>query len=134
LRIGNLVNFYGGKRQGFITTISHPKTVVIFTYTSYIGMFGNMSMQQGCESHSVKINAIEPIPLTEEWLIKFGFERESGESYWVISELEIQSVPKIGGGEMLMMPNARYAKEIKYLHQLQNLYFALTGEELKTSN
>ncbi|MFM1755039.1 MAG: hypothetical protein RLZZ236_1978, partial [Bacteroidota bacterium] len=33
-------------------------------------------------------------------------------------------------GEIILVPNSRYAVELKYVHQLQNLYFALTGKEL----
>ena len=75
-------------------------------------------------------NDFKPIPLTEEWLIKFGFSRDG--SYWSHRHLNILTVEKIGGGEMLMTPNRKYALELKHVHQLQNLYFALTGEELTT--
>lgn len=69
----------------------------------------------------------EPIPLTEEWLLKFGgiikpdavlfngvhFLYEDGIVYFESEN------------------NGRSNTEIKHVHQLQNLYFALTGEELK---
>jgi hypothetical protein len=66
----------------------------------------------------------EPIPLTEEWLLKLGAKRDKIDNTYYLSELEI------------MLPNFfRYKtsiiRRIKYVHQLQNLYFALTGEELK---
>jgi hypothetical protein len=70
----------------------------------------------------------EPIPLTEEWLIKFGYQGNSiriGEmqiifdedygNYYLGDEQEIGLNPDL---------------EIKYVHQLQNLFKALTGEEL----
>lgn len=79
----------------------------------------------------VNHDLIDPVPLTEEWLFKFGFEREGGKAYWVLPYIKIHSVPTIDGDEILMMPNNRYACQIKHVHQLQNLYFALTNEELK---
>lgn len=79
-------------------------------------------------------NDFKPIPLTEEWLVKFGFE-------WSIFH---QAYHKTG---FLFDVNARYdggyylhgcrnsasiiMPEILFVHQLQNLYFALTGTELE---
>lgn len=73
----------------------------------------------------------KPIPLTEEWLVKFGFENE-GFDYWngpVFFEL-----CDCGNGEWRNSINCHeyeHGIAIKYVHQLQNLYFALTGEELQ---
>lgn len=70
----------------------------------------------------------EPIPLTEEWMLKFGFE----ESYWQASGKFAHWI-KDGAdwfdGDLNCIVYYRVT-EIKYVHQLQNLYFALTGEEL----
>jgi hypothetical protein len=75
-------------------------------------------------------NWIQPIPLTEEWFLKFGFEH-SGGYLW--------NCKKIGENRFLNNPYSVTHFEIKgyfgkshiqYVHQLQNLYFALTGEEL----
>jgi len=84
-----------------------------------------------------------PIPLTEEILLKAGFE------FWC-DELGIKCFYKIYGIEYFCVAtNGFYQLRsglkdsdaawrlgnnypfIKHLHQLQNLYFALTGEELK---
>ena len=72
------------------------------------------------------------IPLTEEWLLKFGFEEE-GESF----NLNDFSIELIGddGRWCTYFFDTYHSVEcslslIKYVHQLQNLYFALTGEEL----
>lgn len=66
-----------------------------------------------------------PIPLTEEWLIKFGFEKIGYE--WRLKQgWHWISVDKnsfyILGKQLGLLEN---------VHQLQNLYFALTGEELE---
>lgn len=68
-----------------------------------------------------------PIPLTTEWLTKFGFEKNNG--IWSKQSLQVyQQLPL-----RLFWYNEDFVVELKsilYVHQLQNLYFALTGEEL----
>jgi hypothetical protein len=81
----------------------------------------------------------KPIPLTEEWLIKFGFNCHTVENEartifysknWGINGVEIICLDYHYKGIFeYQVAKARY-KEVKYVHQLQNLYFALTGEEL----
>jgi hypothetical protein len=83
----------------------------------------------------------EPIPLTEEWLLKFGFciyydsyVRHSGRKTIEIS-LDAQADESgdvwIGYSNDIGIDIQTISLcEIKYVHQLQNLYFALTGEEL----
>ena len=68
-------------------------------------------------------NIYKPIPLTEEWLVKFGFE-EALNGWWSDDELWSYENKKFYLGA------STYLANITYVHQLQNLYFALTGEEL----
>ena len=74
-----------------------------------------------------------PIPLTEEWLVRFGFEEYlcldgiygfKLNEYVFINEGQFRMVSF--GSEDAMLLRA----EIVMVHQLQNLYHALTGEEL----
>ena len=69
---------------------------------------------------------IEPIPLTEEWLVKFGFEKEMFSNDFSFGDFELNFVNDFF--------EFYYGKDnvikIKSIHQLQNLYFALTNEEL----
>jgi hypothetical protein len=75
---------------------------------------------------------IRPVPLTEEWLLKFGFElqlRGTIKDYLKfnsdgVSEMLISSI----NGTEWTTYGVRY--KIQYVHQLQNLYYALTGQEL----
>lgn len=77
------------------------------------------------------------IPLTDEWLKRLGFvykynhNQDGDEHEWRQLDLpngeSIQQDRCIGDlsiGEYLKIPH------VKFVHQLQNLYFALTGEEL----
>lgn len=77
-----------------------------------------------------------PIPLTEEWLIKFGFVEKymSCHRRWTKDGLRIDQITDedFEGGKIPQEQIFFYNdKEISYVHQLQNLYFALTEEELQ---
>ena len=74
-----------------------------------------------------------PIPLTEEWLIKFGFEKSKVSSQFDKEKLTIQvsnELERHKKGRVYFNSWAILEESIKYVHQLQNLYFSLTGEEL----
>lgn len=75
------------------------------------------------------------IPLTEEWLLKFGFYKND-ENYYVKENQTSIDLIKILFDEFNFYAENRgvVLREIKYIHQLQNLYFTLTGEELKIQN
>jgi hypothetical protein len=74
----------------------------------------------------------EPIPLTEEWLIKFGLEdKEFKGTYHFVFFDEPLQIYKSYGIWRIMFYRINRIKDLRYVHQLQNLYFALTGTELK---
>ena len=97
--------------------------------------------EQPLDAYGIGFGVLDPIPLTPEILEKWcGFNdgeiRISDNTYLILDEDEgynvfikqfnaIGSTPDI---ETVLMP-----KCIKYLHQLQNLIYALTGEELKVN-
>ena len=88
-----------------------------------------------------------PIPLTPEILEKVGFSECADSNEYRVAlplgngtDLVIETLgckkgpydPLISESTADEIPkNYSYCKSISYLHQLQNLYFALTGEELK---
>lgn len=86
---------------------------------------------------------IEPIPLTEEWLLKFGFQKDDNGCYWVnllTHYFELEKSDCFWFPVYAQIPEFSHEKEqrvslncIEHVHQLQNLYFALTGEELTFS-
>ena len=85
----------------------------------------------------------EPIPITEEWLLKFGFEPINKHDNTFITYADwthnyfLQLDVRKGDNKYLILDNsfddlrAFSMVDIEYVHQLQNLYFALTGNELK---
>jgi len=80
---------------------------------------------------TTKIKLFDPIPLTTQWLERFGLDLVSWfceESYMVVKDESY--------GYCMKVRNASHKTSIqfsyfKYVHQLQNLCFALTGEVLK---
>jgi hypothetical protein len=72
-----------------------------------------------------------PIPLTEEWLVKFGFTEELDDSFRIYSSFNLSIELLRIEFEYLVYFESTRINEIKYVHQIQNLYFALTGEELE---
>ena len=77
---------------------------------------------------------IKPIPLTEEWLFKFGFqidELERDEYYIYEADHLVCLYKGINGGYQRTINDYDDGIELNNVHQLQNLCFALTGEELK---
>lgn len=89
---------------------------------------------------------IEPIPLTKDWLLKFGFKTDDFKAEFELDTINLDCEYTDEGewnlflkGKNIKPVESRneyrceyYPKaEIKYVHQLQNLYFALTGEELQ---
>ena len=77
---------------------------------------------------------LEPIPLTEEWLVKFGFKKEY-DNYWSHKKSYFE-IDKDNEGLWINSVNGNeyhHGNGFNHVHQLQNLYFALTGEELTTT-
>jgi hypothetical protein len=125
LRIGNLVDL--GNRIAKVTEINHLACVVVDLEET----------QDTIEDYE----RVKGIILTEEWLLKFGewvkeddlfvrrldtindalrldYINDDGELCWEFYVYNIAG-QRVG------------CAYIKYVHQLQNLYFALTGEELE---
>ena len=106
-----------------------------------IGQILDIGVKFKNTSLSSRYEKIQPIPLTEEILLKFGFIRNKIKT---ISEvIDVSGNDKLLEFEVTEMgldlwissdkiDEALYfpVNYIKYAHNLQNLYFALTGEEL----
>lgn len=75
----------------------------------------------------------EPIELTEEWLLRFGFVANNYNYEFELHPLTLDCEYTDKGEWITLYENTVLQSEIKYVHQLQNLYFALTGEELTLS-
>ena len=113
LRIGNLVIY-----EGMISVLTEITcTDVVLDHPAY-------------ESEiQASVFDIKPIPLTEDWLIKFGFTKidrdDEDFTYFKKGNIEFTDVSP-NGIELVWYELSPCIS----IHQLQNLYFALTGEEL----
>ncbi|WP_185260330.1 hypothetical protein [Elizabethkingia anophelis] len=76
------------------------------------------------------LDQLIPIPLTEEWLLKLGFIDEALECRNERIHKTYRSGELILDERFILM-DIDTKVEVKYIHQLQNLFYALTGEELK---
>lgn len=117
LRIGNWINDNG--------------------YNSIIGVIDSHyhAIQISGSPRMIALETIEPIPITEEWLVKFGFVRLGNQETWFGRALWTKGTFAVMHGYGTTNgQRTRYDMiEFDYVHQLQNLYFALTGEELTIS-
>ncbi len=92
-----------------------------------------------CEDLFDRINDLDEsnydaIPLTEEWLMKLGFDiirtLEKGANPILgifVTSISLKTVPNF---KITFSGSLEYEVGVKYVHQLQNLVFVMTGEEL----
>lgn len=90
------------------------------------------------EHGSLKDSNIKPIPLTEEILLKCGFEKEGYLEYIYFGEITNYILDGDTAGTYQVGVNQGccttfFSWGIKYLHQLQNLFYCLCGFELEVS-
>ena len=75
-------------------------------------------------------DGFDPIRLTEEWLLKFGFEMIN-KSYF---ELKVGNIifeyTKDLNDDWYILINDDIKIYLDYVHQFQNLYFSLTNKEI----
>lgn len=75
-----------------------------------------------------------PISITKEWLVKFGFNQKEEGLYFKKGIIVVDPDDYL---VLLDTVDPEYYIElphIKYVHQLQNLYFDITGKELNFLN
>ena len=75
---------------------------------------------------------IEPMPLTEDLLLRFDFKKiENDGVYYTLNgvNIDLDFETFLINNHSDMWDN--YGVKLNYVHELQNLYFALTKEELK---
>ena len=104
-----------------------------------LGLFGSedsaLSVSTYQEENVIKyqnheFNMVQGIPLTEEWLKKLGFDKRENPNntkksvFWDNGEVKLILSDKLYCSDIVQ------TIELKHVHQLQNLYFALTNQEL----
>lgn len=123
LRIGNLLEFSNGIQPNKIFSVGRR-------------FFSGASVEREDGDFDIT-NYYNPIPITEEWLLKFGFEKRS-DCEWIYEKFPI--FVNCGNHNLvhIIATENTFAMPVQIggvkVHQLQNLYFALTGEELTILN
>ena len=84
-------------------------------------------------------NDFEPIPLTEDYLLKFGFNYIRNVNEYHNRKINegayyLKPVGDVYNHWYLYHKTKMITENIQHVHQLQNIYFALTGEELTINN
>lgn len=78
-----------------------------------------------------------PIPLTEQWLERFGFEKVNHKGINGYLSVNCELIYNIESKQMFSFSEVDGSvwnlTRVVFVHHLQNLFFALTGEELKYS-
>ena len=114
-----------------------------------ITLFADIIDEDMFVNNQEEADDIEPIPLTEDWLLKLGFENyewctdcafiKFNSSHMMLRyyndkwHCQKTIVSKDSKGQKMSEAKQIVKKGmIKHVHQLQNLYHALMGEELTT--
>lgn len=98
---------------------------------------GEILIQCNEDSEMLLLIHAKPVELTEEWLIKFGFKEDRGSFFIKLNEYQLKITKNcFSDYSWWFSINTGYGSQpytmiIKYVHQLQNLYFALTEKELE---
>jgi hypothetical protein len=117
LRSGNyILGLYQNEEDDLIN-----ETICEFKFYNCYDNFYWVESKDGVEEYI----GFKPIELTYQWLDKFGFEfKDAGDfgHYYSLEDFDLNQD---------YQPIDFDCIEIKYVHQLQNVYFSLTGKELE---
>lgn len=120
LRIGNLIINTFKKTNGFPDYIDRVVSLAAY------GEINVWSEPINKENGGSKCMMFEGVPLTKEWLLRFGFKFMSmtidSPATWIKDQIQLKQTES---KDIIF-----HGLQIKHVHQLQNLYFALTGKEL----
>ena len=124
LRIGNLVSF--GGRMATVYQVNRSGAVLQYD--------GDTNTEiEGVRRSTVSANDIEPVRITEEILLKSGFYKDEGSIRLYIKHVmnsNIRAFRVLLSNTGLYFPNVEWGVNMTGVHQLQNLYFSITGQEL----
>jgi hypothetical protein len=125
-RIGNLLTSKGWGNVGAIEGIEVTEDGFELKVKGYVHPWDD------------KYFDLAPIQITDEWLKKLGFVDIGNDDFLIAPPTKRISSFKAGinkhFGKFSWSNMVLNEIEIKYVHELQNLFFALTGEELSIEN
>ena len=117
IRIGNLFELQsfpeGNNRIGKVAEVSQKQVLI--------------------DRKSFTLDRLIPIFITEELLLASGFTEFGWLKGFSVFQCNHFKCTLNGNGVNLFGGNVNNLKPVRYFHELQNLYFDLTGEELEIS-
>lgn len=128
LRIGN---YFHPVSDGM--EIHLPITDIVYRVGS-VDKFGEVKVIEPGNEETHVFRKYAGVQITGEWLKKFGFENilPNHDGQVACNKYPITvNARKNNSIYVEYLGSCIRSHHIKYVHQLQNLYFALTGEELK---
>lgn len=148
LRIGNFVNVPNKEQSPFLIMGLDIYTKRDGSVSGKIESFRfvlppSSVFDTGVHPLTWEVEDVSGVPLTEEWLLKFGFQEDSKKRFFSlflnkddVNEYSRQVIDVwLGADDFQAAELCRSGVcfkrvKIKHVHQLQNLHFALTGTEL----
>lgn len=127
LRLSNLIDVGGNTLNTYQTY--KPTKVTLAILNEIVG--------ENEERPNAVLSVFQPIPLTEEWLLKFHNEEEVEKSKRFSNEIIIYDRFKFIWKEeyrywyVITAHQHEYLTKIEFVHEYQNFIFDLTGEELE---
>jgi len=132
LRIGSLINVNHQVR------IDNTEELLLINPTFIIEKIdedGDIIIYSEFENLHISCNLedIEPIPITEDVLVKLEKIEKKADGLFILKLPFNYEIRIIEGkkGYTFWVQNTMISASIDHIHQLQNLYFTLTNEELK---
>lgn len=110
-------------------------TYVEITSVDRVGLIEYMEFGNPIEEYEDSTTALFPIELTEEWIVRFGCSNIKGHNCWFINYFGFCLTHD--GEDWCLKPRADEPYlicYIKYVHEFQNICFALSREELTLTN
>lgn len=138
LRIGNLIKI---ENELYWPTLKDiPLMVNSISAISNVDIENKFSI--GCEHINKITNAyyqnyhqfaeyIQPIPLTEEWLLKLNVDIEKVNNYiFIIDRFRLSWNKTYKFWYVMDKTSLCYITKVEYIHEWQNTYYVLNGTEL----
>jgi mRNA-degrading endonuclease HigB of HigAB toxin-antitoxin module len=121
LRIGNLIKF-----------ADMPSKVLNVSSTA---KFDNLYIEHDEGFEWTEFSRCKGLELTEDWLISLGFEKIYNSEFTLKFEFKkynnFEVAFNLVDNYIIARISGNTLRKIKYIHELQNLYFALTSKELR---
>lgn len=140
IRIGNYILDSGNK----MWQIDHwEHSTKVSAKSPFLGYFANSDIEMYGHPFTEDLEFLKPVPISEELLLSFGFLKDNYETYvlnlkdksknflWLKYKNEDTVVDFDVALNLLESADPCYLNSIKFVHQLQNLYFSLTASELQ---